>query len=123
MRNGCTRDLQNAVHAPHPPAHLLAPFRLEGLNEARQGLLQRVRIAERERDALSGDKEAAEAFLAKERQCLGHQSTLAQVLMRRAQVGLLGWGRVEVGGRAGGANVTVGWGSHPGAGPEAPAQV
>eukprot|EP00887_Chlorella_sp_A99_P001225 scaffold14.g1225.t1 len=58
---------------------------LEQLNEARQSMVARVKIAERERDGLEGEKDAAEAYLAKERACLGHKSTLAQVFARSAK--------------------------------------
>lgn len=61
---------------------------LEELNDKRQGMVQRVKIAERERDALEGEKAAAEAYLAKERECLGTQSVLAQVFVKDSKVSL-----------------------------------
>ncbi|PSC72157.1 structural maintenance of chromosomes 4 [Micractinium conductrix] len=60
--------------------------RLEALNEQRQSMLQRVKTAQKGRDSLAGDKDAAETYLAKERACLGEQSVLAQVLAAKAQV-------------------------------------
>lgn len=60
---------------------------LEELSERRQSMVQRVKAAQKERDALSGDKAAAEEYLAKERECLGAQSVLAQVLTAKAKVG------------------------------------
>jgi hypothetical protein len=50
-------------------------------------MVQRVKAAQKERDGLQGDKEAAEAYLAKEREWLGAQSVLAQVLTSKAKVG------------------------------------
>ncbi|KAI3438320.1 hypothetical protein D9Q98_000754 [Chlorella vulgaris] len=59
--------------------------RLEELSEKRQSMVQRVKAAQKERDGLQGDKEAAEAYLAKEREWLGAQSVLAQVLTSKAK--------------------------------------
>jgi structural maintenance of chromosome 4 len=59
---------------------------LEELNERRQGIVARVKIAERERDALESEKAAAEAYLAKEQECIEAQSELSQVFTRDAQV-------------------------------------
>lgn len=53
----------------------------------RQSIVQRVKAAQKERDSLAGDKEAAEKYLEKERECLGAQSVLAQVLAAQAKVG------------------------------------
>jgi structural maintenance of chromosome 4 len=64
----------------------LPPCRLEGLNEKRQTMVQRVKAAQKERDNLQGDKDAAEEYLAKERECMGAQSELAQVLAAKAKV-------------------------------------
>lgn len=58
---------------------------LEELNDRRAGAVQRVKAAERERDALEGDKAAAEAWLAKEREALGAKHTLAHLHARDAQ--------------------------------------
>jgi len=69
------------------------PARLEELNVKRQSTLQRVKAVQKERDSLTGDKEAAEAYLQKERECLGAQSVLAQVLAAQAKVGRSGVGR------------------------------
>lgn len=64
-----------------------APLRrLEALSEQRQSKLQRVKAAQKERDGLAGDKEVAEMYLAKERECLGQQSMLAQLLVSMAKV-------------------------------------
>lgn len=63
-------------------------------------MVQRVKIAQKERDGLAGDKEAAEAYLGKERECLGAQSVLAQVLAARAKVRWGAGGRECVGGQA-----------------------
>lgn len=71
---------------PHPPTSTHPPCSLEALNEKRQSMVQRVKAAQRDRDGLAGDKDAAEAYLAKERECLGAQSVLAQVLAAKAQV-------------------------------------
>lgn len=66
--------------------------RLEALSERRQSMVQRVKAAQKERDNLAGDKEAAEGYLAKERECLGAQSVLAQVLASKAKVrGIGSW--------------------------------
>ena len=65
----------------------LLPCSLEELSEKRQSMVQRVKAAQKERDALSGDKAAAEEYLARERECLGAQSVLAQVLTAKAKVG------------------------------------
>lgn len=56
-------------------------------------MLQRVKTAQKGRDSLAGDKDAAETYLAKERACLGEQSVLAQVLAAKAQVGAWRGGR------------------------------
>ena len=55
-------------------------------------MVQRVKAAQKERDSLQGDKEAAEEYLAKERECMGAQSELAQVLAAKAKVRRAGWG-------------------------------
>lgn len=59
--------------------------RLEELSEKRQTVLQRVKIAERERDSLESDKSAAEAYLSKELECLQAKNMLAQVQTNKAQ--------------------------------------
>jgi structural maintenance of chromosome 4 len=64
--------------------------RLELISEKRQSMVQRVKAAQKERDGLAGDKEAAEAYLAKERECLGQRSQLAQAHAHQAQVERVG---------------------------------
>lgn len=107
--------------------------RLEELNEKRQSMVQRVKIAEKERDGLAAEKTggwdvacwveqpgwkecrgtaltarmllpwakaltvpraAAEAYLSKERECLGAQSLLAQIMVKDCKVC---WGRAHEG--------------------------
>lgn len=48
-------------------------------------MMQRVKAAQKERDGLQQDKEAAETYIAKELECLGAQSLLAQALHHQAQ--------------------------------------
>ena len=59
--------------------------KLEELNERRQGMVQRVKIAERERDGLEAEKTAAEAYMGKEIECLEAQSVLSQLFVRDAK--------------------------------------
>lgn len=59
--------------------------RLEELGEKRQGMLQRLKAAERDRDGLEAEKTAAEAYMSKELECLQAQSSLAQIFMHDAQ--------------------------------------
>ena len=61
-------------------------FRLEELSEARQGVVARVKAAERERDALEGAKAVAEAYLGKDRECTAAQATIFQIFIRDGQV-------------------------------------
>ena len=61
--------------------------RLEELNEARQEQLARVKLVEREREGLEGDKQQAEAYLQKEQECLRAQSTIFLKFIWTAQVG------------------------------------
>ena len=49
-------------------------------------MLQRVKAAQKERDGLAGDKEAAEAYQAKEREKLKQENVMAQLLASKAQV-------------------------------------
>ena len=72
---------------PLRPAPTRHRRRLEELSERRQSQVQRVKAAQRDRDSLAGDKAAAELYLAKERECLGAQSVLAQVMTHNAKVG------------------------------------
>lgn len=58
---------------------------LEHMNEKRQSMLARVRIAEKERDALEGEKAAAEAYLSKETEALTAHKILAAVYIKEAQ--------------------------------------
>lgn len=60
--------------------------KLEELNEKRQSMVTRAKIAERERDGLEADKTAAEAYLSKELECLEAQSVLAQLSAKEATV-------------------------------------
>ncbi|KAL6780915.1 SMC4 [Auxenochlorella protothecoides x Auxenochlorella symbiontica] len=60
--------------------------RLETLGEARAGLVARLKIAEREREALEADKLAAEAWLDKEREACAAQRLLSHVLAHQAQM-------------------------------------
>lgn len=60
--------------------------RLETLNEARQGQVNRVKIAEKEREGLEGEKIAAEAYLHKDAERLGTQSKIFQRFMHDGQV-------------------------------------
>ena len=64
-----------------------SPCRLEELNEARQEQLARVKLVEREREGLEGDKQQAEAYLQKEQECLRAQSTIFLKFIWTAQVG------------------------------------
>jgi structural maintenance of chromosome 4 len=66
--------------------------RLEELNERRQGMVQRVKIAERERNGLEAEKMAAEAYMSKELESLEAQSMLAQVFVKDAQYNV---GKIE----------------------------
>lgn len=54
---------------------------LETLNETRQGMVNRLKIAERERDGLEAEKRAAEAFLEKEVECLESKRILSMKFM------------------------------------------
>ena len=60
--------------------------RLETLNEARQGQVNRVKIAEKEREGLEGEKVAAEAYLHKDAERLGTQSKIFERFMHDGQV-------------------------------------
>ena len=64
-------------------------FRLETLNEARQGQVNRVKIVEKEREGLEGEKMAAEAYVYKDAERLGTQSKIFQRFMSDGQVGTL----------------------------------
>ena len=64
----------------------LQSCRLETLNEARQGQVNRVKIAEKEREGLEGEKIAAEAYLFKDADRLGTQSKIFQRFMHDGQV-------------------------------------
>ena len=56
------------------------------MNEARQGQVNRVKIAEKEREGLEGEKIAAEAYLFKDAERLGSQSKIFQRFMHDGQV-------------------------------------
>ena len=49
------------------------------MNDTRQGLVQRLKIVERERDGLEDARIAAEAYMEKERECTEAQCTIYQV--------------------------------------------
>ena len=49
------------------------------MNDTRQGLVQRLKIVERERDGLEDARIAAEAYMDKERECTEAQCTIYQV--------------------------------------------
>ena len=67
-------------------AHACGPRRLEELSEARQGVLSKVKAAERDRDGLEGAKTVAEAYLGKERECAVAHASLYQIFLRDGQV-------------------------------------
>ena len=48
------------------------------MNDARQGLVQRLKITEREKDSLEDARIAAEAYMEKERECTEAQCTIYQ---------------------------------------------
>ena len=50
------------------------------MNGARQSLVQRLKIVEKERDGLEGAKDAAEAYLGKEEECTQSYCTIYQVI-------------------------------------------
>ena len=72
-----------------PVALIMLLFRLEALNEARQGQVNRVKIVEKEREGLEGEKMAAEAYIHKDAERLGTQSKIFQRFMSDGQVGAL----------------------------------
>lgn len=53
--------------------------RLEEMNEKRQGMVQRLKLVERERDSLEGARAAAEAYMAKEQECVKTQCLIYEV--------------------------------------------
>ncbi|CAK0785709.1 hypothetical protein CVIRNUC_008920 [Coccomyxa viridis] len=59
--------------------------KLEELSEARQGVLAKVKAAERDRDGLEGAKTVAEAYLGKERECAVAHASLYQIFLRDGQ--------------------------------------
>jgi len=58
---------------------------LEELNEKRGGQVNRLKLVEKERDALHGAKQEAEAYMAKERQLLKTRSVLYQLFVQEAR--------------------------------------
>lgn len=60
--------------------------RLEELSEARQGVVARVKASEREREGLDGARAAAEAYLAKDRECTATHAAIYQLFLRDGQV-------------------------------------
>lgn len=57
------------------------------MNERRQGMVSRVKIAEKERDSLEGAKLEAEQYLSLEREKLEQESIFYQIICRHAEVG------------------------------------
>ena len=49
------------------------------MNAGRQTLVQRLKIVEKERDGLEGARDAAEAYLGKEKECTQNYCTIWQV--------------------------------------------
>lgn len=62
--------------------------RLEELNERRQGHVQRVKIAEKEREALEGPRATAELYMAKDAEANSAKSSLYQIFIRQGRVSL-----------------------------------
>ena len=65
-------------------------IRLEELNEARQGVVERVKAAEKERAGLEGAKAVAEAYLGKQRECTASEAAIFQIFIRDGQVNHIG---------------------------------
>lgn len=84
LNQACQEQLAREQNPNHQRA---SPCRLEELNEARQEQLARVKLVEREREGLEGDKQQAEAYLQKEQECLRAQSTIFLKFIWTAQVG------------------------------------
>jgi len=61
---------------------------LEEMNERRQGMVSRVKIAEKERDSLEGAKLEAEQYLSLEREKLEQESIFYQIICRHAEVNM-----------------------------------
>ncbi|KAK9829009.1 hypothetical protein WJX72_003379 [[Myrmecia] bisecta] len=59
--------------------------KLEELNEGRQSMVQRVKVVEKERDGLEGEKATAEAYMAKDRERLQCQGLMFQTWIHRGQ--------------------------------------
>lgn len=59
---------------------------LEEMNEKRQGMVSRVKIAEKERDGLEGSKLEAEQYMSHEKDKHQHESLYYQKACRQAQV-------------------------------------
>ena len=53
------------------------------MTERRQAMVQRLKIVEKEKDALEDSRAAAEAYLDKERECTKAQCTIYQVSSKR----------------------------------------
>lgn len=60
--------------------------RLEEVSEARQGMVARVKVVERERDALEDDKLLAESYLSKQREMHVFKANAAKMLKRMGEV-------------------------------------
>lgn len=63
---------------------------LEQVSESRQGMVARVKLVERERDALEDDKLLAESYLSKQRDMHVHKAKVAKLYMHAGQV--CNWG-------------------------------
>ena len=70
------------------PTAVCLACRLEEINEKRQGMVQRLKIVEKERDTLETEKVAAEAYLAKQRESLECQRMIFHVFVKHGQVHL-----------------------------------
>eukprot|EP00884_Botryococcus_braunii_P019465 jgi/Botrbrau1/6201/Bobra.0344s0041.1 len=65
-----------------------ASKRLEELNERRQGHVQRVKIAEKEREALEGPRATAELYMTKDAEAKSAKSSLFQFFIRQGRINL-----------------------------------
>lgn len=78
--------LMKAYQLPGCAEEDRALCRLEELNDRRQGFVQRVKIVEKEREALEGPRAAAELFKAKEAEVNVAKSALFQYFIRQGKV-------------------------------------
>ena len=58
---------------------------LEELNEKRTGQVNRLKLVEKEKDVLDDARQEAEAFMAKERECLRHKTVAYQMYVKDAR--------------------------------------